>query len=56
MKTKSTQTTNGRDLKLTPEVESSEELIGKETVENIKAFRKKNPKADLSIYTVKAKE
>ena len=56
MKTKTTQTTNGKSVNLTPEVEVNEELIGKETVENLKAFRRKNPNADLSIYKVKVKK
>lgn len=56
MKKIKSSTINGRNIKLSKDVEENEELIGKDTVENLKALRKKNPKADLSIYSIKIKE
>ena len=55
MKTVTSQI-NGKTVQLTPDVEINEELIGAETVAGLKAFRKKNPTADLSIYKVKVKD
>ena len=55
MKTVNAKQINGRELQLTRDVEENEELIGKTNVENLKAFRQKNPEADLSIYKVKVK-
>ena len=42
-------------IKLTPEVEINEELIGKENVRMLKNLRKKYPAADLSNYEINVK-
>lgn len=40
-------------LRLTKDVEASEEILGEACVETLKNFRKKNADADLSVYKIK---
>ena len=55
MKTNSS-TINGKLIQLTRDVEANEELLGRQNVQALKAFRKKCPNVDLSIYSVKVEE